>query len=386
MYIYLIIIVYLISPSISSISQIYAPMSSKTFEFDIEDICSYQNRGSDYIYVEPCETGYRCELITSASSYPILKICHEYSKAEISFGSSCEKDDDCEDNLKCLNKICTVGENDEAVIINSNNYCSDSLIPILDSNTNKYICATRKDHPMDGLCYKYDSDASSTTGALPDYNKVCGKITLDEEANGYTKLAVSADSIGSVADGEFVENSLACKSGFTLRFFADGKIDSTTTTVSYEKCVQFNKFEEKGSYCNIKYTLDKKSYNYDVNKVSSSLITNKNTFCNGFKFIKTKLELFKEYIDKTNELVDECKKKKYYDEPYTCKNDQLRKLFHFYNNVEEYLLYKNEEEVIEFLLQKEYPDYGVKFSKTDSSNLLRFNFISLLLIITLVCL
>ena len=58
MYIYLIIIVYLISP----ISQIYAPMSSKTFEFDIEDICSYQNRGSDYIYVEPCETGYRCEL------------------------------------------------------------------------------------------------------------------------------------------------------------------------------------------------------------------------------------------------------------------------------------------------------------------------------------
>ena len=342
MYIYLIIIVYLISPSISSISQIYAPMSSKTFEFDIEDICSYQNRGSDYIYVEPCETGYRCELITSASSYPILKICHEYSKAEISFGSSCEKDDDCEDNLKCLNKICTVGENDEAVIINSNHYCSDSLIPILDSNTNKYICATRKDHPMDGLCYKYDSDASTTTKAWPDYNKVCGKITLDEEANGYTKLAVSADSIGSVADGD--------------------------------------------SYCNIKYTLDKKSYNYDVNKVSSSLITNKNTFCNGFKFIKTKLELFKEYIDKTNELVDECKKKKYYDEPYTCKNDQLRKLFHFYNNVEEYLLYKNEEEVIEFLLQKEYPDYGVKFSKTDSSNLLRFNFISLLLIITLVCL
>ena len=46
----------------------------------------------------------------------------------------------------------------------------------------------------------------------------------------------------------------------------------------------------------------------------------------------------------------------------------------------------SEEEVIEFLLQKEYPDYGVKFSKTDSSNLLRFNFISLLLIITLVCL
>ena len=378
----LLVIINLISPFIT---QIYAPMSKKTFEFDVEDICLYQNSDSDYIYVEPCEKGYSCNPIINAlgsSSFPILHICQEYSKAGISFGSHCSEDDDCEDNLNCMNQICTVNENDEAFHINNNYYCSEELIPILDSG--HYYCKKREDYQMTNLCFNYDKDTSTTTEAWPDYNKIPGNIVLDDEDNGYQKLKVSADSIGSVKDGDFVENELACKSGFALNFYADNTLETPTSPVYpiYKKCVQFSGFELKGPYCNIKYTLNKVNYNYDVNKVSNDLITNdfadKNAFCDSFKYIKTKLELFKQYVNKANELAEECKKKKYYDEPYTCKNDELRRLMYFYNHVEQYLIYKNEEEVMEFLLQKEYPDYGVKFSKTDNSKYIQLDLILLL--------
>ena len=382
----LLFFIYLLIPSKS---QIYAPMSKKTFEFDVEDICFYQERGSDYKYVEPCEKGYSCEDLTQSLIYPQLKICQEYSEAGIAFGSDCNEEEGCENDLTCVENICTVAENGQAQNIKGNYYCSDKLIPILDSSN--YICKKIDDYQsVKGLCYYYDSQTLTVTEAWPDYNKVCGNIEIDEQANGYRKLKVSADSIGSVKDGNLVENEFACKSGFALNFYADGSIGDPTTTPTtipiYKKCVQFEGYEIKGSYCNIKYTLDKKRYNYDANKVSNYLIKDKLDFCNNFKFIRTKLELFKQYVDKTNELVDECTKKKYYDEPYTCKNDELRKLYYFYSNPQEYLLYKNEEEITEFLLQKQYYDYGVSYSKTDNSQFMCSNLISLLLIIGFFCL
>ena len=132
--------------------------------------------------------------------------------------------------------------------------------------------------------------------------------------------------------------------------------------------------------------MNKNNYNYDVDKVDNFLYNSygsKNAFCNSFKFRKAELDLFKQYIDKVNELGDECKKNKYYDEPFTCRNDELRKLNYFYNNVEEYLLYKNEDEITEYLLQNEYPSYAVKFSKTDSSDFISNKFIYLLFLLLL---
>ena len=37
-------------------------------------------------------------------------------------------------------------------------------------------------------------------------------------------------------------------------------------------------------------------------------------------------------VNKITQLGNECSNIKYYDEPYTCKNDELRKLYYFYNN------------------------------------------------------
>ena len=122
--------------------------------------------------------------------------------------------------------------------------------------------------------------------------------------------------------------------------------------------------------------MDNKNYSYDTKKAKIDYYyCHINNLFRRFPrknyFLKEKLLLFKQYVDKLNELEDECIKNKYYDEPFTCKNDELRKLYYFYNHTDEYLLYKKEDEITEYILQKEYPSYGVKLSKTDRNEYLK---------------
>lgn len=368
-----------------SFSQIYAPMSTRTFEFIVEDICSYQKSSNDFIYVEPCEKDYSCEIITYTMSptYPRIGVCTKNIQEDISFGSACEKDDDCDNNVKCLNKICSLEENDNAISINGEEYCPDNLIPILDIGV--YKCEKRENNIMNGLCYLKTS-SGEIKHAYPDYMKLCGEITLDKEENNYEQLKIAVNSLGSVDDGKFVYSEEACKSGFALKFYPDGKIVQTITNTyqQYLKCVKYNGIEyKKSGSCKIKYILNNQNLVYDVDK--TDFITNKASYCSGFKLIETKLDLFKQYLSRITELGDECIKKKYYDEPFTCKDDELRKLFYFYGNIEKYLLYKNEDEIMEFILQNEYPSYKVQFNKTEGgSNYLNNKYISLLILLLLI--
>ena len=378
MYKYIKIFLFFFSPAFS---QIYAPMSSRTFELIVDDICSYKLSNSDFIYVEPCEKDNVCEEIISNLGiyYPQIGICRKNVQEEILVENDCEKIDDCYTGLKCVNKKCTLEENDSPVYLyNSYLYCPDNLIYIIDTGK----CEKRADHQMNGLCYlKTDSGSLS---AEPDYMKNCGEIILDTATKNYEHLKTKMNSIGSVDDGNFVSTLEVCKSGFTLQFYPDGTITSSVTPPTYPKyakCVTFDGIEyKKGGSCKIKYILDKTSYVYDADKTD---IYDKQSFCSRFKYIETKLGIFKQYVDKLNELGDECTKNKYYDEPFTCRNDELRKLYYFYHHLELYLLYKNEDEVSEFLLQQEYPSYTVNFSKTDESEFISNKFICLLILVLL---
>ena len=392
MYNYILILLFLFSPSISLT---YAPMSARTFELDVEDICSYQNTGSDFVYVEPCEKDYTCEPLTSFTGYVSgntnVGICRKNSQVETPFGSPCESTSDCNsdyNDLICENKICVIDENKEAIHIGNIHVCpNNKLFPLYDTSNTKYICTKIEGNEGKKNLCKLKTTTNIENQAFPDYMKVCGEIELDAQNNNDYKQA-TINSIGSVNDGKFVENELACKSGFALKFYSDGKTTSSTSgTDSYLKCVQFNGIEYRNTGpCKIKYILDKKNYYYDVNKVDGDLIDNispRSDYCNEFKFIEAKLELFNQYVNKLNELGTQCANINNYDEPYTCKNDELRKLYYFYNHIEDYLLYKNEDEITEFLLQRVYPSYGVKFSKTDASNYLSNKFTFLLILLLL---
>ena len=384
MYKYILILLFL-SSHIKS--QTFAPMSARSFEFNVDDICAYQNSNSDFLYVEPCEKDYSCEIILSpsgSSTGTSVGICRKNLQVETPYGSSCNADSDCESgyNLKCDNKICVLIEGSDAVQFGTSDYyCPNkNLIAIYDTSSTHYKCNKIEDHAnMKDLCKL----TSENKEAYPDYMKVCGEIEFDTN-NVITKIKMN--SIGSVSDGKLVVgNELACKSGFALNFYSDGiTVSSTTDTYNYLKCVQYNGIEyKKSGSCKIKYILDKKDYYYDVDKTDTNLISNRQTYCAQFKFIDAKLDLFNQYVNKLAELGTQCSNIKYYDEPYTCKNDELRKLYYFYNHIEEYLLYKNEDEVTEFILQQKYPSYGVKFSKTDASNFLSNKFICLLILLLL---
>ena len=368
----------------SSFSQgVYAPMSLRNFEFPVDDICHYQKTADDFKYVEPCEKDYACQDAAS-SGYPKVGICQKTSYEQPTyFNKACSTDDDCYNVLTCVSNKCTIASGANALHINlygSNYYyCPDSLIPVTDSGVVK--CQDRATSGMDGLCF---SNSGTYSEAFPDFMKVCGEITLDTEANNYQKLKVSVNPFGSIDNGKFVDDMMACKSGFALEFYSDGKITtSTTSTDHFLKCVQFNGVEYKRSgSCNIKYIVGNNNYVYDVDKADFYTGV-QSTFCSQFKFIETKLDLFKQYINKMNQLGTGCTKSNYYDEPFTCRNDELRKLYFSYENVEEYLLYKNEDEITEYLLQNEYPSYAVKFSKTDGSDFISNKFIYLLFLLLL---
>ena len=372
--------------SLSFSQGVYAPMSLRNFEFPVDDICHYQKTSDDFIYVEPCEKDYSCQDAVN-NGFQIIGICQKTSYEQPTyFNKACTTDDDCYIGLNCVSNKCTLEENDVALPISLDNsnfyyYCPDTLIPVKDGSD--YKCKVRQSHELDGLCFL---STGTLTEASPDFMKVCGEITLDTQANSYGKLKVSANSFGSVDNGKFVQNVMACKSGFALEFYPDGKISSSTLTQSYNKCVQFNGVEYKRSgSCVIKYIVGNNNYVYDVDKASTNIISNKRQFCSEFKFIETKLDLFKQYINKMNQLGTGCTKSNYFDEPFTCRNDELRKLYFSMQNVEEYLLYKNEDEISEYLLQNEYPSYAVKFSKTDGSNFItnNYKFICLLFLLLL---
>ena len=377
MYQFTLILLCLFSPFFS---QVYAPMSIRNFEFPIDDICSYQKSSGDFIYVEPCEKDHSCQEISN-SVYPHIGICSKTSLEQPTyFGQACSTANDCYTGLKCVDNKCTLEVNDIALKIDKDNsgnnfnyYCPDNLIPVKGSGDTDFKCETRAGNAMDGLCY-----SNSGNEAYPNFMKVCGEITLDTSNQ---KEKVNVNSFGSVDNGKFVDNPLACKSGFALEFYTDGEISKTSPTDHYLKCVQFNGIENKKvGNCKVKYILDNKNYVYDVDK--SDFVKNIATaYCSGLKFMQTKIDLFRQYVNKLNALGDGCRKSNYFDEPFTCRNDELRKLYFYMENTKEYLLYKNEDEITEYLIQNEYPSYGVKFSKTDGSSFITNKFIYLLILL-----
>ena len=91
----------------------------------------------------------------------------------------------------------------------------------------------------------------------------------------------------------------------------------------------------------------------------------------------TRLEIFQNYKKRYDEIKEECARLLYLDEPGTCRDDELRKWYYFYENPEEYILYKNEPMIMEYLIQTTYPNY--KAEHVNSSGFLSLNILILIL-------
>ena len=105
---------------------------------------------------------------------------------------------------------------------------------------------------------------------------------------------------------------------------------------------------------NIIKTFDAKTLSYPnmINKEDSFLY-----LCD--EELKIKLSLFEKYKDKLSDSMKaQCISDK---EPYTCHDNELRKLYYFYNNPKLYTFYSGEEDednkIVKYLLQREYKAY-----------------------------
>lgn len=371
----------------------YLPMYKKDMDIDIDNVCFYEDNNVCYVY--PCNDGYYCHKENIQNR---IGICQKYNSLVKKLGDSCDSNFECDINLTCYDNICTIKGGEPAynqidkVTGEVYFFCPDSLIPKLTNND--YICELEKDSKLRNNNCFFKDDTETVIG-FPKYFQVKGETKLKEVKDNnnviqnYEIEYINNSYIGTVDNDQFVENEKACKSGFALYFYGNKKLTkpSNQETQMFKLCVNVTGVEKLNDNCYIKYTKDGTSeYVYNVNKLNNATLEKPLIDICGN--LMTKLNLFNDYFTKMNEeeILKNCKEGHFYDEPFTCGNNDLRKKWFFYNNPEYYLIYGNESDIIDYMLKEAYPLYKLndddsQLNKTSSNQFLKFNVFVFILIL-----
>lgn len=375
-------------------------MTKKTMDFG-DNVChytSYDSAYSNYIeYVKPCPEGQYCyqtestgSMTYSSNKYDV-RTCELTPEKRKSFGATCETDFECDSLFECSNQQCVLRSTSTYTITDSLSslavyYCASNKYPIYDPQSiyHSISCIDMPSNTQESnYAGKYmvtlkisNVDTIYYAGGKP--YQVPGKLYLKEATNNDYKIdSIDYSDIGTVDDGNFVSNKLACKSGFALYFFGNGKLTKPSGVTGNAKmflyCVTF---EEYISSNKVVYSISggtPKVYN-------TAIISNDGIISGTFSFsanLKTKLEMFKNYREKLDH--SKCRDEFDYSEPYTCKNDELRKWWYFYHYPDEYLLYKDEKLVMSYLVKEKFTEYATDLK--ESSGFLALKYIFYLLIL-----
>lgn len=367
----------LISLALSS----YLPMSMKNINFG-DHICRYYDRDEQIDYVRPCEANKYCQATEThslgATSRNNLYTCQNYVFIPANpttplkdRGAECNSNNECKSGLSCYQ---AAGEATQKC----NRDCGTgvTLFPIDDG----YKCRIDQNK-----CISTKNDGTRVDTSARNC-KVCGKIypypenKIDGNNKPYQVLdSVDENDLYSQPDGTYVYQEKACESGTALYFYLDGKtkneIDSTHSSenVMYLKCVTIKAVDPDRERFN--YTDgSEKVYIYDINEVQFDSYSNKESemrdLCN--QYLMTKVQLWN---DNKNEYINylKCPENKEAD-------DNLKRKLYYYDHPEDYLLYKDRTEVIEYLIQQEYHDIVPIITK-DSAGALKFKYLILSLML-----
>ena len=343
-------------------SGILRPMSDKEIKFD-SDVCHYthfhESNSGDYQkieYVKGCKDGKACiEVTWYEKDYAIFK-CQEVNEIQLlKLNEECEYDDQCDSNLKCLNSVCTIDVNSTYHSpYNKGGYyfCPNNYVPAYNSY-NVIKCLNISEYSHTSKCYIYDSTKNNKIYKYPPgFQEVCGKITTEIRNGNLEIKEIESNKIGSQSAGTFVDDMRACESGFAINYCLDGDYEcSSTSTTSYTnlKCIDVIEMDLL-NYCTIKYNDGAKEMTIKLGIESYECLK-----------IQVKLEMFEKYVDKMSKCDDI---QPYDNEPLTCRDKDLRKYWYFYNNPTEYILYKDEDDVIDYLVQSQYSSsYYLAFTK-----------------------
>ena len=359
----------------------YKPMTQKTFNFG-EDICYYQDvsHNLNFKYVKPCQSGKAC-ISLEESDYSIKK-CLNSEFLPRTLNDDCNNDEDCPGTLVCSSSKKCSFDGDK----NYNNYCPEGKVV----DKTDYKC---KEKTNGDKCMMTDDNGNLNNDVYfddtnsPSYFRMCGLIelkkqTIDGKGDHYFKKSLSKSFYCSAPDDSFVEDMFVCESGFALYFYGNKEYKSSNNPYDdanemFLRCVTVTGIDTK--YNIIKYRIgDGSEQYYHLEELSE---TYKDLMPDSLDdLIMTKLEMFQNYKKRYDQIKEECKSLLYLDEPMTCRDDELRKWKHFYDKPNEYILYQNEPQIMEYLIQEDYKDYKAEHT-TDSIGFLNINILLIFFIL-----
>lgn len=366
---------FLLATTPSYANFIFKPMKDRDRNFG-DNVCLYKN-SSTYsdAYVKPCEEGKTCSQISTGSSAYIIYTCQDSYKEEYDNGG-----DQCQTKADTLLAIdCTSG-----YTCNSDSKC----LGICAKNQFYDEINSRCQNEDPGYCIEYefdanDNDRQKTKNSFTRYDgKECIKIDLKKTNNPakiYQEEKVYPNYYASLEDGTFIQDSpdslFFCKSGYALYFYGNGELknpntDNPSSERLFLRCVTILGRDAHGI---LKYKIGdgaEKYYNpakYDHTKYRS-LNTND-------LHLMLKLEFFKNFRERLNGL--SCK------ETNDCEDNELSKWKFFYDYPEYYFLYKDEPQVLEFLIQIYGGPYKAKHTSSDASSFLNIKYLTLLALLLL---
>lgn len=344
----------------------YRPIQLRNLTF-ADDVCYYRDilSNSELEYVKSCDIGKFCNPLETSATSPNyeIKTCQEYNNFYKTVGDECSRDFECDSSLICSasNKCEFNG------LIAYNRLCKPDYVYDRQSG----ICVAETDSNRD-KCETNDIDTSgdliNTRRYSPGYMKICGEIEVIkiEGSNNYIIKTQKASLLGSVPDGQFVLNKKVCQSGFALNFYGDkgiiNPLGSLSSPEMFLLCVTALGFDNVHEIIKYKIGNEGKIYYYNMKKIPEDYRITIN------EFTMTELEMFQNYITRFNQIKSECQN--YYDiyESVTCRDNELRKWYYFYNNPKEYLLYKNEPDVMDYLVQQTFKEYLPIRNETDNAS------------------
>ena len=344
----LIIVLCLFKISLSDAPIYYRPMSKRSIDFG-DDVCYYEDISNDFKlkYVKGCPSGKSCKLVgTTNNEYNIHTCQNVYSVSKRSSGETCDSGlYECIEGLTCTNKKCT----SEPTVTPGPSGCT-TISKQIDGGESVCISTQTELQQAANVCEVRDTDTSTTTSYTHHSSrKTCLKIQIENKPNVEGKYIISKvhAELYSIQDGEYVVegNNEYCQSGFSLYFYEKGQLNPVGGEL-FKRCVTILAIEQISSSSDylIKYKInDGEEHIYDTSKLTDSTKkTDQNAELNDLLMVK--LEIFKY-------LVEEYKK--------NGNINGLKKWQYLYDNPKDYLLYKDQIDVLDYLIQQDpsFSDY-----------------------------
>lgn len=323
----------------------YRPMSKKSIDFG-DDVCYYEDISGDskLMYVKGCPSGKSCKFVgESANNEYRIRTCQvDYSFSKRKTGENCDQLlFECDSTLECTSGKCAISGSGSG---STTDVCP--LTKQVGTGLAECVRDATEIARIGNLCESTDTSDVTTVYTHASTSKSCKKleITLKESGGVYYIKSKELVDLYSIEDGQYVlENSnIYCKSGFSLYFYGNGgQTISASSNQMYKRCVTVLALNAVGSDFYIKYKIkDESEHIYDTSKLEGDYKTNQNTECGAY-LLMTKLEMFKY-------MVEEYK---------NGNNNKYKKWSYLYAYPEHYLLYKDQIDVLDYLIQSEISDY-----------------------------